>query len=189
MSASEIVKYNGTSADKLGALARSVTSSGRVDRLIYALCWTERILRHLATHHVFQEVSPGVFAHNMLSSLLDTGKDFEAILKEYVISVLKSLGNLCNRNYIVQTRSSITPMVSRHMYPVCTSIQIRLPSKHALIIFFTFQNGRTAKDIRITRRPHDRPSPCRLPRTNRIKRAASVSIRPKFDFLGLPRAT
>ncbi|KAI0825595.1 S-adenosyl-L-methionine-dependent methyltransferase [Irpex lacteus] len=67
MSASEIVKYNGTSADKL-----------------------ERILRHLATHHVFREVSPGVFAHNILSSLLDTGKDFEAITKEYVTSLFRN---------------------------------------------------------------------------------------------------
>ncbi|KAI0085840.1 S-adenosyl-L-methionine-dependent methyltransferase [Irpex rosettiformis] len=58
MCAADIVKYNGTSADKL-----------------------ERILRHLATHHVFREVSPGVFAHNMLSSLLDTGKDVELIMK------------------------------------------------------------------------------------------------------------
>ena len=48
----------------------------------------ERILRHLATHHVFQEVSPGVFSHNLLSSLLDTGKDFEVIKKECVGSTL-----------------------------------------------------------------------------------------------------
>ncbi|KAI0087145.1 O-methyltransferase [Irpex rosettiformis] len=54
----EIVKRNGTSADKL-----------------------ERILRHLATHHIFREVSPGVFAHNRLSSLLDTGKNYKAIIK------------------------------------------------------------------------------------------------------------
>ncbi|KAI0821462.1 O-methyltransferase [Irpex lacteus] len=59
MPVSEIVKHNGTSADKL-----------------------ERILRHLATHHVFREVSPGVFAHNRLSSLLDTGKDYDTIVKD-----------------------------------------------------------------------------------------------------------
>ncbi|KAI0087146.1 O-methyltransferase [Irpex rosettiformis] len=57
MHVTEIVKYNGANVDKL-----------------------ERILRHLATHHIFREVSPRVFAHNMLSSLLDTGKDYKTII-------------------------------------------------------------------------------------------------------------
>ncbi|KAH8111798.1 S-adenosyl-L-methionine-dependent methyltransferase [Phellopilus nigrolimitatus] len=34
-----------------------------------------RILRYLATNHWFQEVTPDVFSHNLLSSLLDTGKE------------------------------------------------------------------------------------------------------------------
>ncbi|EJD00206.1 O-methyltransferase [Fomitiporia mediterranea MF3/22] len=34
-----------------------------------------RVLRYLATNHWFREVSPEVFANNMLSSLLDTGKE------------------------------------------------------------------------------------------------------------------
>ncbi|KAJ7512284.1 S-adenosyl-L-methionine-dependent methyltransferase [Mycena galericulata] len=34
-----------------------------------------RVLRLLATNHVFIEVSPDVFANNRLSSMLDTGKD------------------------------------------------------------------------------------------------------------------
>ncbi|KAK7012982.1 hypothetical protein R3P38DRAFT_3207582 [Favolaschia claudopus] len=33
----------------------------------------ERILRLLATHHIFREVSPGVFANNRISSTLDKG--------------------------------------------------------------------------------------------------------------------
>ncbi|KAJ7841555.1 hypothetical protein B0H13DRAFT_2099729 [Mycena leptocephala] len=33
-----------------------------------------RILRLLATHHIFREVSPGVFANNRVSSTLDKGK-------------------------------------------------------------------------------------------------------------------
>ncbi|KAJ6626054.1 O-methyltransferase [Mycena sp. CBHHK59/15] len=33
-----------------------------------------RILRLLATHHIFREVSPGVFANNRISSTLDKGK-------------------------------------------------------------------------------------------------------------------
>ncbi|TFY78717.1 hypothetical protein EWM64_g5297 [Hericium alpestre] len=39
-----------------------------------------RILRFLATHHVFVEVSPDHFAHNRLSSLLDTHKSVDYIL-------------------------------------------------------------------------------------------------------------
>ncbi|KAJ7511474.1 S-adenosyl-L-methionine-dependent methyltransferase [Mycena galericulata] len=39
-----------------------------------------RILRLLATNHIFIEVSPDVFANNRLSSLLDTGKSVENIL-------------------------------------------------------------------------------------------------------------
>ncbi|KAK7028529.1 putative S-adenosyl-L-methionine-dependent methyltransferase [Favolaschia claudopus] len=38
-----------------------------------------RLLRPLATNHIFREVSPNVFAHNRISSLVDTGKSFEAI--------------------------------------------------------------------------------------------------------------
>ncbi|TCD60068.1 hypothetical protein EIP91_010786 [Steccherinum ochraceum] len=34
-----------------------------------------RVLRCLATHHYFIEVSPDVFANNLLSSLMDSGKD------------------------------------------------------------------------------------------------------------------
>ncbi|KAJ6471347.1 S-adenosyl-L-methionine-dependent methyltransferase [Mycena sanguinolenta] len=39
-----------------------------------------RILRVLATNHVFVEVSPDVFAHNRLSCTLDTGRNVEDIL-------------------------------------------------------------------------------------------------------------
>ncbi|KIK62690.1 hypothetical protein GYMLUDRAFT_41605 [Collybiopsis luxurians FD-317 M1] len=38
-----------------------------------------RVLRPLATQHIFREVSPDVFAHNRISTLLDTGKDYETI--------------------------------------------------------------------------------------------------------------
>ncbi|KAF4566231.1 hypothetical protein EYR40_001952 [Pleurotus pulmonarius] len=38
-----------------------------------------RVLRILATHHVFREVSPDVFANNRLSSMMDTLKSVEAI--------------------------------------------------------------------------------------------------------------
>ncbi|KAF7333316.1 putative S-adenosyl-L-methionine-dependent methyltransferase [Mycena venus] len=38
-----------------------------------------RVLRPLATQHIFRELSPDVFAHNRISALIDTGKSFEAI--------------------------------------------------------------------------------------------------------------
>ncbi|KAJ7701081.1 hypothetical protein B0H17DRAFT_1157762 [Mycena rosella] len=39
-----------------------------------------RVLRPLTTRHIFREVSPGVFAHNRISALLDTGKSSQAVL-------------------------------------------------------------------------------------------------------------
>ena len=45
-----------------------------------------RILRLLSTNHIFREVAPDVFAHNRLSSVLDTGKSVAEIVKEYVLS-------------------------------------------------------------------------------------------------------
>ena len=43
-----------------------------------------RILRLLATNHIFIEVSPDVFANNRLSSTLDTGKSVEELLARFV---------------------------------------------------------------------------------------------------------
>ncbi|TFK45739.1 S-adenosyl-L-methionine-dependent methyltransferase [Heliocybe sulcata] len=39
-----------------------------------------RILRYLATHHIFREVSPDVFANNRLSSVIDKGKSVDDLL-------------------------------------------------------------------------------------------------------------
>ena len=41
-----------------------------------------RVLRYLATNHIFRETAPNVFANNMVSSLLDTGKDYQEIENE-----------------------------------------------------------------------------------------------------------
>ncbi|VDB95385.1 unnamed protein product [Peniophora sp. CBMAI 1063] len=41
-----------------------------------------RVLRLLATYNFFREVAPDVFAHNRLSSLLDTRKPIQAILEK-----------------------------------------------------------------------------------------------------------
>ncbi|KAJ7075078.1 O-methyltransferase [Mycena belliarum] len=40
---------------------------------------SSRLLRLLATQHIFREVSPDVFAHNRISILLDTGKSSQEI--------------------------------------------------------------------------------------------------------------
>jgi hypothetical protein len=45
-----------------------------------------RILRFLATHHIFREVSPDVFANNRISSILDTGKTIENIKARWDMS-------------------------------------------------------------------------------------------------------
>ncbi|KAA1470311.1 S-adenosyl-L-methionine-dependent methyltransferase [Dentipellis sp. KUC8613] len=55
----DIVKRNGLDADRLG-----------------------RVLRLLATNHIFKELAPDVFANNLLSSILDTGKPVDVILKD-----------------------------------------------------------------------------------------------------------
>ncbi|KAJ7630070.1 O-methyltransferase [Mycena polygramma] len=39
-----------------------------------------RVLRPLATQHIFREVSPDVFAHNRISTTLDTGKSSKTVL-------------------------------------------------------------------------------------------------------------
>ena len=46
-----------------------------------------RVLRILATNHIFKEVSPDVFANNRLSSALDTGKSVEELLTRLVFSL------------------------------------------------------------------------------------------------------
>ena len=47
-----------------------------------------RLLRLLATNHIFTEASPDVFANNRLSSALDTGKSVEELLARSVLSLL-----------------------------------------------------------------------------------------------------
>jgi hypothetical protein len=44
-----------------------------------------RLLRLLATNHIFKEVSPDVFASNRLSSALDTGKSVEELLARFAL--------------------------------------------------------------------------------------------------------
>jgi len=48
------------------------------------LRFTASCLRILATHHIYREVKPNVFANNRVSSLLDTSKPSAEIIAEYV---------------------------------------------------------------------------------------------------------
>jgi hypothetical protein len=45
-----------------------------------------RILRLLATNHIFIEVSPDVFTNNRVSSALDTGKPVEELLSRLALT-------------------------------------------------------------------------------------------------------
>lgn len=45
-------------------------------------------MRFLATQHVYKELRPDVFTNTRLSSVLDTGKSVEHILKKYVVSAV-----------------------------------------------------------------------------------------------------
>ena len=55
-----------------------------------------RILRLLATNHIFIEVTPDVFANNRLSSVLDTGKSVEELLARLARSVFNGYGQPTN---------------------------------------------------------------------------------------------
>ncbi|KAJ3755044.1 S-adenosyl-L-methionine-dependent methyltransferase [Lentinula raphanica] len=66
----EILKEAGTE----GLHVKELASAAGVDSSYLA-----RVLRYLATRHVFKEVSPDVFAHNRLSSLLTKAKSLKEI--------------------------------------------------------------------------------------------------------------
>lgn len=46
-----------------------------------------RILRYLASRHVFEETKPDVFRNNLLSSVMDSGKSVVSIQQEYVLLI------------------------------------------------------------------------------------------------------
>jgi hypothetical protein len=43
-------------------------------------------MRYMANSHLFREVKPDVFAHSLFSSVLDTRKPLDEILKKYMAS-------------------------------------------------------------------------------------------------------
>jgi hypothetical protein len=58
---------------------------GKTSKRMRSQCLTYppgRVLRYLATNHIFREVSPDVFANNRISSVLDTGKSVATIQAE-----------------------------------------------------------------------------------------------------------
>ncbi|KAJ3730279.1 S-adenosyl-L-methionine-dependent methyltransferase [Lentinula raphanica] len=73
----EILKEAGTEVNNIqpvGLHVKELASAAGVDSSYLA-----RVLRYLATRHVFKEVSPDVFAHNRLSSLLTKAKSLKEI--------------------------------------------------------------------------------------------------------------
>lgn len=60
-----------------GVHVKQIATPSRADPLLLA-----RILRLLATHHMFREVSPGVFANNRISSALDKGKPTKVLFED-----------------------------------------------------------------------------------------------------------
>ncbi|KAL0057206.1 hypothetical protein AAF712_016159 [Marasmius tenuissimus] len=57
-----------------GAHVREISAINGLDPKILA-----RFLRYLATLHIYRELSPGVFANNRVSAVMDTGKDVKEL--------------------------------------------------------------------------------------------------------------
>lgn len=74
MHVNEIAKYSNINPDKLGSCLVPPSDFYLFKHLDQQL-FTARVLRLLATNHIFKEVAPNVFAHNRISRSLDTGKD------------------------------------------------------------------------------------------------------------------
>jgi len=51
-----------------------------------------RVLRYLATNHIFKEVSPDVFANNRVSSVMDTGKSVATLKADHMSKHDKTTG-------------------------------------------------------------------------------------------------
>lgn len=74
--AREIAKPTGVHPAKLCKYRGSGNCVSLMDVL------SARVLRLLATNHIFIEVSPDVFANNRLSTVLDTGKPLEGLISK-----------------------------------------------------------------------------------------------------------
>ncbi|KAG7448370.1 uncharacterized protein BT62DRAFT_1073955 [Guyanagaster necrorhizus] len=58
-----------------GLHVTKIAAQSNVDHMKFS-----RIMRFLATHHIFKEISPDVYANNRLSSICDTGKPVAELL-------------------------------------------------------------------------------------------------------------
>ncbi|KAF7341723.1 hypothetical protein MSAN_02070800 [Mycena sanguinolenta] len=74
LNASQAVRI--TSAD-IGLHAKKIAAPSKADPALLA-----RILRLLATHNIFREVTPNVFANNRISSSLDKGKPSSVLFEK-----------------------------------------------------------------------------------------------------------
>ena len=81
-----------------------------------------RVLRHLATNHIFREVAPDYFKHNMISSVLDTGKDVSAIQRECVLQASDLGFGAQIHIFPVLSQNSTTPTVSLRLFRSCTRL-------------------------------------------------------------------
>lgn len=75
----EIAAPTGVDHDKLGSCRDLKLSLGLV---LIKFSWTARVLRLLATNHIFREVAVNVFANNKLSTMLDTWHSVDDLLKK-----------------------------------------------------------------------------------------------------------
>jgi hypothetical protein len=67
---------------EMGSKGCSIDTIAQKTGLESQIC--ARILRALATHHIFQEVAPNQFANNRISALLDTGKSSSLLFERWI---------------------------------------------------------------------------------------------------------
>lgn len=81
------VKEIATRADvesKLLGQSPTLHSSQNIFSAHWVMLLKARILRLLATHHIFREISTDMFATNRISSTLDKGKPVDVLFEKYV---------------------------------------------------------------------------------------------------------
>ncbi|KAJ6562904.1 hypothetical protein B0H10DRAFT_2116881 [Mycena sp. CBHHK59/15] len=110
-------------AEPKGVDAKEIAAASHTDPGLIA-----RILRLLATHHIFREVSPGVFANNRISSTLDKGKPSSVLFSKYELSNLPCnvltpestshliSAGLCGKSGVYLTDSLLNPSEKRLPY-------------------------------------------------------------------------
>ena len=79
----EIGAKTGVGSDKLSGKNLNLIYSSQLNLSAH----TDRILRYLASRHVFTELSPDIYANNRISSILAKTKPLEELKKEHVYYV------------------------------------------------------------------------------------------------------